>query len=308
MAPGITEYVFDESIGEYTWGPLLPHALEVVQRLNQHYHDGLIWPDQIMARDDEAFDLFFEGRLFAAINSGIIYGSFVDRIEDFLEFNDMDFEDYDLVTYYAQNVIGHGLVESPLGGIHAPEMGGVWSQTVMTAGISDAHAERWEAILDFLVSEEGYFMRNFGLRGEHWDFDENGDFVLMWEIDEHGRAIDPLGDYLMWIFNRVAGNSDAAWLMNVPEVMNQEMLRQYLALIDVVSGPRANRVPFDLELQYFTGERFLEVGSQSVGDQITALLVADPDDVERLWNEFIDSRMHLIQPVLDEINAALLDS
>jgi len=234
-----------------------------------------------------------------------MYNGMRERIRDYLENNGLDNNDEDLISHYAENVIRTGMVESPRGGILARETGGIWSHTIMNSQMSDEAATRWETILDWLVSEEGYFTRSFGMKGTDWDYDAGGNFMLMWEQDDDGNFIDATGPWANWPITRTASNIDSridAW---VPELANQTILNQFNALRDVVMSSRGNRIPFDVDIAYFTGEAFLNTTGPDIGSEISALLTANPDTIENRWNSWLDGHRPLIQPVLDEINTAL---
>ena len=292
----------DGSIG---WGPAQPESTEIVRLANQLFHDGIIWPDQMLGADH--WEAFTQGSAFSLIHHGISFSSMRDHIRWYLGALGEDADDEDLITYYAENVIGFALVENPRGEIIVTETQGVWSQTLLNANMSDEAAARFEALLDFLVTEEGYLTKGFGIRGTHWDYDANGNFVLMWERDENGVPIDPFLGYNLWPFLRIGGNMDARFEIFMADDLNQVVLAQHRNLLDIVHGPRAIRQPFNAELAYFIGDAFLEVGTRegAANDQVMALLVAPPDAVEGLWEAWVESQMPMIQPVLDELNAAL---
>jgi len=303
---GVNRYV-QLPDGSYTWGPLTPEALQTVQLMNQLYQEGIMWEDQFMAAGDMATDLFMQNRAFAQIQQNILFNTLSYKVQQFIENNGGE-ATLENMNYHAENVIRFGLVENPNGTIVAPEMGGIWGQTVMNANISDAAAERWEAIMEYLVTTEGYLMRSFGMRGTDWDFDANGDFVLMWDTcPDEGHRIDPHWDYNVWGFGRLAGNLDGRHQIWMPETVNQVLLAQYEALLDVLHGPRATRIPFDFALEYHTGPEFLNIGSMSVefNDQVAALLLVSPDQVEPQLNAWLNQRRPMIQPVIDELNAML---
>jgi hypothetical protein len=303
---GITNYVRLPS-GEYTWGPFRPEALDVVKNLNQQFHDGLIWPDQILASNDEGKWAFIANDLFAWYNNNIMYQGMWGQIREYLEHNGIDHEDEANVTHYAQNIIRFGLVEIPGGGFVSEEIPGVWSQSIMSNTISDAAAERWEAILDWGVSEVGYFTRAFGIQGTDWDFDANGDFQLMWDLDADGNPVNPNDRFHWWPFTRFFSNMDGKDMIWAPEALNQTLLAQINALLAVVESPSTIYYPQNIDLAYFTGERFLEIGNREaeIYEQVVALLRVNPANVENDWNNWVEGRRAMIQPVVDELNAAL---
>ena len=304
ISPGLLNYVRDTN-GQYVWGPTLPQSLDLIREYNRLYHLGVIWEDQVLGGVEP--NIWFQANLaFGVVEGGYTYDRLIEIVRQYLEAQGLE-ETPENMHYHATNTIAFGMVEMPTGGFLARYEGGVWSQTGMSSTISDANAERWEAIMDFLVSDEGYLLRNFGLRGTDWDFDANGNFVLMWDTDEDGHLLNPLSGYNMWAFNRVAGNSDAPFLIFAPETQLPVFLEAWDRLVSTITGPRAVPVPFDLDMAYFTGPTFMELGALAgdLANQLDIMMVANPNEIDGLWSNFIDSRLPLIQPVIDEINEML---
>jgi hypothetical protein len=293
--------------GSHTWGPFTPEAAEIVKLTNQLYNEGVIWQDQVMATGNESWDAFVENRSFSTIHHGMSYHGMRDNVYWYLRSNGYDEPTEEEIAWYAENVIGFGLVENPNGGFIAQEGMGIWSQTIMSNTISDETAERWEEVLDFLVSEEGYLTRGFGVRGTHWDYDAQGNFVLMWERDDNGELINPLAPYNNWPFMRIASNMDSLYEIWLPEFLNQTIYKQHRALLEVIHGPRTTKFPFNVDLAYFAGDQFLQVGVRdtAANDQILALLIAPPENVGSMWEAWLDTQRSIMDPVIAEINVAI---
>jgi len=296
--------------GEYTWGPFMPESLETVKRLNQLFQDGAIWPDQVLASNDEGKWAFIGNELFAWYNNNIMYNGMIGALREYLEHNGIDQWDDANITEWASNHIRFGFVETPDGNFVSEEIPGVWSQSIMSSTISDLHAERWEAILDWGVSDVGYFSRCFGIQGTDWDFDSAGNFVLMWDTDENGNLIDPKEPYAWWPLSRFFSNVDGHMQIWAPEGLNRVLAAQADALVAVVESSRTIYHPQDVGLDYFTGELYLEIGARGheTSEQVAALLRANPADVEEQWNTWVEARRAIIQPVIDELNASLRKS
>jgi putative aldouronate transport system substrate-binding protein len=295
--------------GEFTWGPLMPEVREAVELIVQHYNDGIIWADQPMVTSNEHEGPWNENRMFAMIEQNIMYSRMEWAVRIWLENNGLDHEDPALIAYHAEHTLRFGLVEAPTGGILVPEVNPLWSMTAMNANISDAQAERWEQILDFLVTDAGYFTRAFGIQGQHWDFDANGEFVLMWEREADGTLIDPQGDYFLWPFGRLGSNVDARFDIFVPDAQIPIIAAQYAALLEVINGPRANFVPFDPGFGYFAGDLFLNqppsVADVDVNAAIVAAMVQPFDVAMAQWDAWVAQRAPMVQPIIDELNANL---
>ena len=308
MATGITNFV-RQADGTYTWGPFMDSSAEVVRIMNELYNEGLIWPEQVTDADGPMWeDLFDANQLFAMVRHNILPFSITDTVERWVEGNGFDHEDDAVITYHMENTLNFAIVEAPDGSLTATQGAGIWSQTAMSSQISDANAERFQAILEWMVSEVGTYTRAFGMQGTDWDFDASGNFQLMWEEDEDGNLVDAaFGRHANWPITRMASNLDSRLDIHMPELINDAVMARFTALAAIVDGPRFNRVPFDAALGYFTGELFMEVGVREwdIYTQIAALLPAPPGAVEDLWTQWVDAQRPQMQPIVDEINAAI---
>ena len=301
--------------GLYTWGPLLPETLEVARIFNSLYQEGLIWADQVLPQRERIEDMFRAGQSFSYTIQRAGYDQIHDAWRGWMTFNAL-YDDgtpaneiWDMITYEMTQFIGWAIVEAPQGGIQMNEPLDHWSHTIMSASISDANADRWEQILDWLVSDEGYFSRNLGIPGEDWVMGADGRPQVLWE-EENGVLIHPnWGFHHDWLLRRLAGNSDSFDFFYRSEGLHPYTYEQALRSIAIGQGEmghQINFIPRDIDLMVFTGETFLGVGAlmNEIEEAMMTMMVSN--NVEADWQAFIDSRWHLIEPVVDELNRELL--
>jgi len=206
--------------------------------------------------------------------------------------------------------IGFAIIEAPQGGILLHEPMDHWSHTIMSSTISDANADRWEQIMDWMVSDEGYFSRNMGRPDRHWEMGADGMPIATWDTDDDGNPVHPNAGFEHdWIVRRLAGNSDAFDFFYNPAAMHplsREIAMRALAVARGDYGHEIIMVERDTALMFFTGDAFLGTGAlmNDIEDAIMAGMVES--DIDAFWQDFIDSRWHLIEPVLNELNTELL--
>jgi putative aldouronate transport system substrate-binding protein len=282
--------------GQWIWGPQLPESLEAVKETRKLYDDGLIWKDQIVVKNsDDVNNKFIAGKLFSttSVNAGV--GAINSMFAQFK----MLYPGID-----PSKAFGWAVVKGHDGTVITEKMSDHWTETTMSPRLPQEKVERWMDILDYLVSDEGYYMRNFGIPGEDWEL-KDGKLDLKWPTDENGVLQGPSG--LNWDRSQQwavrAGCSDLAQLENP---LFPEWARNRIKQInDRMQKPDVTVIPFEVELNYFDGPKYTKVGTleMEIYQEIAKLMVSK--NLEKDWNEWVSTQMPRIQPVLDELNANL---
>ncbi|MDR1062140.1 MAG: hypothetical protein LBL83_13255 [Clostridiales bacterium] len=292
ISPYILQYGPDGA-GGYTWGPLLPESLDAIKLIKQMYDDGLIWSDQVMVKAEDTENNFDGGRLFAVSSPSTSPGGMRDVFKRFKETNPES---------NPEELIDFAYFEGPDGKILSYETNDHWSQEAMNANLSDEAAERWKTVLDYLVSDEGYYYIALGIPGVDWHYDASGEPVADWAQNEDGTYKAPMLN--AWPWARLAASADNADLIkpNMPE----HVRKLYGELVDIVlDDSKVRQIPVDVDLAFFTGEAFGSVGTleADIYQEVAGLLISN--DAEGDWNRWVESKRPVVQPAIDEINAAL---
>jgi putative aldouronate transport system substrate-binding protein len=292
LSPYMLQYGPDNS-GGYTWGPLLPESLEVVKLTKQLYDEGLIWSDEIMVKSEDPENKMNSNQLFARIWQNISAGALNTSKISYVQANP---------GAVADDILDWVLFEGPNGKVLSYQANDHWSQEAMNANLSDEKANRWMEILDYLASEEGYYFRTLGIPEVDWSY-VDGVATANWTmLDDNGNLRKPYDN--TWNWGRAAGAADNADLGS--PTTPQSTKDNVHALYDIILDDSLTTViPVDIELNFFTGEQYSSVGTMEsdIYQQVQMLMVSN--DVEKDWNAWLDTKRPLVQPAIDELNAAL---
>lgn len=292
ISPYMTAITKDKS-GTWVWGAALPETLEAVKETKRLYDEGIIWKDQPLAKSGDADNNFIAGKSFAIVSSNTAMSSTVNLFKNFKDANP---------SLDPQTSIGLAKVKAPNGKFIAWEGVDYWSQTAMNHKISDEKAERWAAIMDFYVSEEGHLFAQYGIKDIDWKLDGNGKVQVLWkDKDASGNPVNPYAyGTTPWI--RPVGALDVAYLDNIsfPQ-WARDMLRRNL---EVYAGPESNVVPLDVDHAYYSSPVYAKA-TADIGPQkkIAELMISK--DIDKDWNSWVQQKLKEIQPGLDDLNKNL---
>lgn len=288
---GISPYMlsFTQVDGQWVWGASLPETSEALQFIKDKYDAGIIYKDQPI--DQNATNQFAAGKLFAALYDGFSTGGFMgDKIT---------FEDANPGLVY-EDIFEIALVKAPDGKIYTEQGSDQWSQTAMNANMSEAQVERWMDMLDYLASDEGYYVRNYGIPGVDWEWD--GDkAVCLWEPDAEGKYTSPYQN--TWPWARIAGCNDnfSNYAPDQPAKVQQMIIDRFSAYLseDAVIIPSNADVDFFTDEDYLMATSGLEAASWA---KIAELLIQD--DFVAEWESWVAEKLFEVQPALDALNEA----
>lgn len=288
---GISPYMlsFVQVDGDWKWGASLPETSEALEFIKEKYDAGIIYKDQPI--DTSTGDKFASGQLFAALYDGFSTGGFMG--------DKTGFEDANPGLVY-EDVFEIALVKAPDGKLYTEQGSDQWSQTAMNANMSDEKVERWMDMLDYLVSDEGYYVRNYGIPGVDWAWEGN-EAVCLWQPNEEGKYVSPYQN--TWPWARIAGCNDnfSNYAPDQPKKVQEMILNRFNAYLveDAVI------IPANADIDFFTDPTFLTAVSgleRASWGKIAELLVQD-DFVEE-WESWVEEKLFEVQPGLDALNAA----
>ena len=279
--------------GTWVWGATLPETLEAVKTTKAMYDAGLIWSDQPMLTENDFANNFNAGKLFSNSVGNITVNGLNDIEKQWSDANP---------DLKAEDCISLATVLGVDGKLMAYQSSDQWSQTAMSHAISDEKAERWAAIVDYLVSEDGYNFRNFGIQDVDWKYAADGSVECLWNTDADGNYINPYS-YGTWPWARSVGTHDAFALVNpaYPQWQRDLVIRQQERYRDAETI-----IPLDAEFAFFTTEAYdaavagLEKATYT---KITELMTSK--DIEADWTAWVNQKSAEVQPAIDELNANL---
>jgi putative aldouronate transport system substrate-binding protein len=293
LAKSMYGFVKDDS-GNWVWGPTLPDSLEAVVTTKQMYDDGLIWADQPMVVEGDAGNNLNAGKLFASVNTNITANGFRQVVKGFSDANP---------ELNAEDCLAVAKVKGPSGKYFAKQGSDQWSQTAMNHNLSDEKAERWLAMLDYLVSDDGYNFKIFGIPEVDWKYDAEGNAVCLWTgKDENGNLVNPYGNSGTSPWTRCSGSVDGFQLVN-PSIP-QWVKDQVISALATYSGPESNVVLLDVEKEFFVSDTFAEATAgldAEVYAKVAELMTSD--DIATDWTNWVTQKAIEVQPAIDELNA-----
>lgn len=280
--------------GKWVWGAALPETLDAIKEVRKLYDNGLIWKDQPMVKAEDPLNKFNSGTLFAHVLGGATFADMKQRKLDFINANP---------GVDADKAIGYATIKGMDGKLFTEQQSDHWTETAMSASLSDVKADRWMDILEYLVSEEGYYVRNCGIPGEDFTL-ENGKLEVKWPKDANGIPVRPVElEQNSWQWAVRAGISDN-FMLKLPAT-DTVSLETAKRLIERVSKDDVTIYPYNVDLNYFSAPNYDKVGTQEkeIFNKIAEIMVKK--DYVNEWNSWIKSMEPKIAPVLEELNNTL---
>ena len=282
-----SDYKWIKEDGQYIPAVFSKNSLESLQNMRQMYDDGLIDPDIALTNLNTAYDKFVAGNISAVLIGGgfgnidsSIYAQRWAKLYPDLEFTDCV------------------KVLKPMKGTNGEYNHAVfktyWSESYFSASVDDAKMERIIAIYDYLISEEGQRLINYGFEGE--DYTMDGDTITQINTDLPTRY--PSKTLFSMI---VAYNNDASYDMNsvvlVDEKIRQEAVNYIDWVIDNTTVPE-----FYPELTYVSTAAKDMFTVLDHDDLLNIMMGSDP--VEDMWNDILASyEAKGLSTMIEEVNA-----
>jgi putative aldouronate transport system substrate-binding protein len=282
------------SDGKWVWGPMLPESLEAVKATKKMYDDGIIWKDQILVKAEDSTNKWNAGLLFAAVGPNVGAGGLLYSVNEFKKTN---------AGLDPQKVFGVAHITGPDGKVLSYQAPDQWSQTALNPTLDDEKVVRWCQVLDYLVSDEGYYFRTLGIKGTDWDM-EGDQPAAKWANDPTTGALKNPYGFGTWPWARAASCMDN--FSNISPEVPQWMKDVAINGLKLSMSSDAKLIPINPDLAYFSATNYDKVGTKE-GEiyQEVAKLMVTKGDIAKEWNAWVQSKMSVIQPVLDELNATL---
>lgn len=292
-AGGVTFYWVDKGDGSYVpayfaGDTLGNNALPTWQLLRDMYKEGSIEPDIALTTDAQAKEKFLQGQAAALVypgNSGNIYNE---------------------VYSYWPDVYGHDATEDIRimnlmpgvdGSKHYPIWDYAWSESYISAGVSDEKLNRILAIYDYLLSDEGIVLSKFGIEGKTYEKAADGKITLINNANpaDTFKAINAFAALACWNFNTM----DSSLFPNsTPEFyLNKD--KERLDEARQIAIPEYNQA---CTSAYVGMGKSLSLNVQD--DMLNIMTGKDP--VNDMWQKIIDNyKTQGLDDIIKEVNDAV---
>ena len=202
--------------------------------------------------------------------------------------------------------IGFAMVKGSDGKFTVYQNADQWSQTAMNASSMDkTKVSRWCKILDYLVSDEGYYFRGFGIPGKDWTMGSSGKPDVKWKVDSKtGVKVSPYDPNGTYPWSRAASALDNLSLES-PAYPDWEKNLIESAYRNIENDSDIHFIKLDANLDYFQGKSYNKIGNDEAEIRAEIEKLMTSGDVKNDWNSWVQSKMSQIQPALDELNSGL---
>lgn len=276
---------YQDENGEYQWGPADESTLYGLQMWRQAYEEGLLHPEFYtlpVGRENEAA-LNQVGRTALLVGAGM--ASVGTRFAGYMQ---------SALNLDPEESLAYAYIIDDEGYYEACEVPNFAGSVLLSPDLDDEKFERIMDILDFSASAEGQELIRLGIEGEDWEYDENGEIVSL--LDENMQlaqkyvSVQPLYTGMLLL-------PDDFQLVNptLPEQYRELARNQYINK----TASAKEVLPLDYDV-YFYDSRAKQQATFDLAEEFANIVLKGPD-VEANWRAWVDEKMQVVQPLLDEL-------
>ena len=274
---------YKDADGVYKWGPSEESTLEALKLYQQAYREGLMDPEFYLMNDDDK-DKFYINGTAALYHMG--------GVADFRQTADTEMRNN--LQLNSDEVVHEAILLGNDNNYHNIILGSnYWSSLIFSPDITDENFERIMDMIDFTCTEEGQIICNMGFEGTDWEYDEEGKPVSILEegtsiLDKYGARIESI--YIL---------EDDFAVIN-PAIKDEYRDRMTaLAELKLEKG-QGQYDEIDWDQSFLVSKSKDQV--QFKYEEEYANLILQEGDLETNWKKWVESKMSLVQPYLDELN------
>ncbi|MDR1970435.1 MAG: extracellular solute-binding protein [Treponema sp.] len=273
--------------GSYRWAGADASTLDTLKLLANAYREGLIDREFYTIQDPDDLGAFYTtGRSAAILADGMAW-KMTEMEQHFKADLGLNFDEVvEIVTVLGED-----------GYYHAAPLTNYWGAVAFSPNISDEKLDRLLQMLDYSCTEEGQLEIRCGIKGVDWEL--NGT-----EIVSHLNPGESLWDKyaLLPVYVNMLILSDDFQFRdpNYKQVFRNKTREMY-----ILRAQSSTEKSFPSEPDWnvvLHSSRALNLASMVMADEYAALVIKS-GDIEAAWRTWVNEKMPLIQPVLDELNA-----
>lgn len=283
-------YYKDEN-GVFQWAPADERTLEALKEYQKVYQEGLLDPEfYTFNRYEGAQKFYVQGTSGITLEDG--HAILITYVRNGLASQGLD---PDEVLHLAQ-LVGED------GKYHYREDANYWGQIIFNPEISDEKFERAMDILEYCATQEGQNFANMGFEGIDWERDEEGNYVSLLDPSIQGNALSVLGGKYPSkesFFGGVVLTDDFSLVSPNYSTEIQDTVRYFYRLRDELSD-ETTLLPREYDYE-FLSTREKSQAKMELSDEYAKLILKE-GDLETNWRNWVEEKMAVVQPVLDQLN------
>lgn len=283
---GTPFYLGDD--GNYQWGGASEDTLTGLKLYSEMYKEGLLHPEfYTLQEPDDKAALYVTGKAGIVVAEGM--AAVMEDMSNQMKTNlNLDFSD----TVRSITMLGED------GNYHGSVVTNYWCANAFSPNIEDKKLERLLDMMDYSCTQEGQEIIRLGLEGVDWEKSDSGEYVSLLkegELLNDKYAIHPVYGNMMILsddFQFVNPNFRKEFRDRVKEMY--QLREKNSTEASLPSEP-------DWKVQFYSSTA-LNLATMTYTDEYASIVTKD-GDIEDNWKSWVNDKMPIIQPVLDELNA-----
>ena len=278
--------------GQYHWGPADEAIGEALVKLKAAYDAGLVDPEfYTLQEPDDVGEFYSLGTSGITITEGMAY-----KMDEFAVSMKQDLGvDFD-------DAVAVVAIAGTDGKVHAQALPNFWGANIFSPSIDDGELDRILTMMDYSCTPEGQERIHFGIEGVDYEKDADGNCTSLLSEDE-----DIWEKYAMLpVYVNMVVLSDDFQFDN-PQYT--ERSRAICKKLHEVRAENSTEETFPSAVNwdaYLHSSQALNFATMKYEDEYARLITMDGDILEN-WQNWVNEKMPVIQPVLDELNAKLAE-
>lgn len=283
-----------DSSGAYVWGAADERTLEGLKLWYEAYNSGILDPEFYLLTHEQDMEKFQTMGI-----AGISYlGGQTADVETYR----VDFQNdtgVDLSAFIFATLLGTD------GNYHQRDLINFWGALAFSPNSDEAVVERWLDVMEFRTTEDGYVATAMGLKGVDWDRDDEGNLVSL--VPEGVILAGAVGEAKYPSLGHVLGNvilwDDLAFdNPNIGQAFRDESKALYLNRYELSTPETFTHVDWNIWTAYTENMRIARGIDYETEFANLVTNASSEENLVQLYDEWIESQMSIIQPVLDELN------
>ena len=285
---------YKDKDGKYKWGAASEDTLKGLKLFKEAYTSKVLNQQFYTVKTDQELEHFF--------SQGVTGGCYAAAATPFLCYV---FDNFFKKSSEkgAKEYVNMATILGEDNYYHQEDLINFWGATIFNPDIDDNKFERYMDMLDYNCTSEGMLQTNIGFKDVDWTYDSNGGYKLILPADQAVSGTTgkypSLGSHTIGV--TILSDDFAFDNPNFTKESRMLSKKLYAERCKIATPDTFTKVDWDLYCYDFPSMR---KASFDYNTELANLVTMD-GDIETNWRKWIESKMPIIQPVLDELNSRL---